>query len=77
MQASALTHDSNLSEKSAGSGQCVAYGFGFVDATHHGDALAARRKTTQEIVGKDFGCLGEGNSTRPVGFCGHPWQELD
>lgn len=34
-QASALTHDSNLSEKSPGKKQCVAYGFGAVDATHH------------------------------------------
>lgn len=35
-QASALTHDSNLSENGPGNKQCAAYGFGAVDATHRG-----------------------------------------
>lgn len=76
-QASALTHDSNLSMKSAGSGQCVAYGFGFTDATHHGRCFGSASENNAGDRGEDCGCLGEGDSSRPVGFCGHPWQELD
>lgn len=39
--------------------------------------LAACWKTTQEMVVKDLDDLSEGDSTRTVGYCGHPWQELD
>lgn len=71
-QASALTHDSNLSEKSPGNEQRVAYGFGTADATH----MAACWKTTLEIVVWVLDGKSKGDSTRLVGNCGHPWHEL-
>lgn len=52
-QASALTHDSNLSEKSLGKEQCVTYGFGALWMLHFMASL-------WQHVGNEAGDCGEG-----------------
>lgn len=74
-QASELTQDSNLSE-SSGREQCVAPAFGTRGCYASRSLLAVCRKTTLEIVVRSLDSPSKGDSTRLVGYCGHPWQEL-
>lgn len=76
-QTSALTHDSNLSEKESWERTVCHLWLWCYGCCTSWDPLAALWKTTQESVVKVLDVLSEGESTRPAGYCGQLWQELN
>lgn len=76
-QTSALTHDSNLSEKESWQRIVCRLWFWCCGCYTSWHPLAACWKTKLETVVKVLDVFSKGDSTRTVGYCGHPWQELD